>query len=88
MFPSSLPSLEYMIQFINPIKPRLYSIASHPDFVGENLHLCIIADDWKTPKGVNKEGLCSNYLRRLDVSSGNTRVVSKLYPSSITLAET
>lgn len=35
MFPSAVPSLEYMIQTIAPIKPRLYSIASHPDHVGD-----------------------------------------------------
>jgi sulfite reductase alpha subunit-like flavoprotein len=34
-WPSTLPSLDYLVQYIPPIKPRLYSIASHPDFVGE-----------------------------------------------------
>lgn len=64
-FPSSVPKLEYMLQYINPIKPRLYSIASHPDFVGDQIHLCVICDDWKTPSGKFQEGLCSNYLRDL-----------------------
>jgi sulfite reductase alpha subunit-like flavoprotein len=27
-FPSALPSLEYLIEYIPAIKPRLYSIAS------------------------------------------------------------
>lgn len=35
MFPSAIPSMEHLIQFVPQIKPRLYSIASHPDLVGE-----------------------------------------------------
>jgi len=35
MFPSTLTSLDYLAQYIPIIKPRLYSIASHPDWVGE-----------------------------------------------------
>ena len=31
-FPSTVPKIEYMLQYINPIKPRLYSIASHPEY--------------------------------------------------------
>lgn len=62
-----MPTLEHLLEFVPLIKPRLYSIASHPDFVGENnLNLCVIADDWNTPSGVYREGLCSNYLRRVD----------------------
>lgn len=34
-FPSAIPSMEYMVQHISPIKPRLYSIASHPELVGD-----------------------------------------------------
>ena len=30
-FPSAIPKLEYLLQYISPIKPRLYSIASHPE---------------------------------------------------------
>lgn len=85
-FKSAMPSIEYMAQYINPIKPRLYSIASHPDIVGDQIHLCIIADDWKTPSGKYQKGLCSNYLR--DLKAGSDKVVGKLYPSSIELAPT
>lgn len=55
-----------MVQYIPPIKPRLYSIASHPSFVGEQIHLCVICDDWTTPKKRFREGLCSNYLKDLN----------------------
>jgi len=65
-FPSTVPKLDYMVQYIPPIKPRLYSIASHPSFVGDQIHLCVICDDWTTPKKVFREGLCSNYLKDLD----------------------
>jgi len=34
-YPSTVAGIEYLVQHITPIKPRLYSIASHPEFVGE-----------------------------------------------------
>lgn len=87
MFPSAMPSIEYLVQHIAPIKPRLYSIASHPDFVGDQIHLCVIADDWNTPSGKYQQGLCSNYLRTLEPKSETGLVTAKLYPSSITIHE-
>ena len=50
-FPSSTPTVEYMIEYFPLIKPRLYSIASAQEFSGDNLELCIILNDWKTPSG-------------------------------------
>lgn len=85
-FPSTVPKLDYLAQYIPPIKPRLYSIASHPDFVGEQIHLCVICDDWKTPSNVEREGLCSNYLKNLSPQEGD-QIVSKLYPASISIHE-
>jgi len=65
MFPSTIPSLNYLAQYIPPIKPRLYSIASHPDYVGECIQLCIVVDDWTTPSGKYQAGLCSDYLTKI-----------------------
>jgi len=62
MFPSTLPALNYIAQFIPPIKPRLYSIASNPDKCGEEVHLCVIVDDWTTPSKKYRRGHCSGYL--------------------------
>lgn len=45
-YPSALPSLEYLLEYIPVIKPRLYSIASSMSEVNEKVQLCIILNDW------------------------------------------
>lgn len=35
LYPSALPKMEYLLQYVPKIKPRLYSIASHPDLIGD-----------------------------------------------------
>jgi len=71
LYPSAMPSLEYLLQYVPLIKPRLYSIASHPDLVGEKIELCVIAENWKTPSGKERKGLCSNYLRTIEPKGNN-----------------
>ena len=56
---------EHLLEFIPTIRPRLYSIASAPDVDGDNLQLCIIFDDWTTPSGRYRHGLCTGYLKDL-----------------------
>jgi len=51
-YPSALPSLDYMTEYIPNIKPRLYSIASSPEMKGDNLELCIVLNDWTTKPGI------------------------------------
>ena len=50
-YPSAPPTLEYLLEFIPKIKPRLYSIASSNAYCGNKIQLCIVLDDWNTPKG-------------------------------------
>lgn len=80
MFPSTIPDLDYLAQYIPPVKPRLYSIASHPDFVGDQIQLCIVVDDWTTPSKKYRRGLCSDYLTT--IKKGDN-VCAKMYPASI-----
>eukprot|EP01083_Nonionella_stella_P091619 256215_1 len=61
-FSSARPSIEHMIDYIPRIKPRLYSIASSAAESPDNISLCVVVDDWTTPSGKYKRGLCSNYL--------------------------
>lgn len=61
-YPSTRLELGYLLDHIQPIKPRLYSIASSQEMHGDNLQLCIIKDDWTTPSGRYRQGLCTRYL--------------------------
>ena len=47
MFPSTAVNFERLVEFVPAIKPRLYSIASAQEMKGNNLELCIIAEDWE-----------------------------------------
>merc|ERR1719436_1379152 len=69
MFPSARPEVETLVDYIPKIKPRLYSIASSPNMDPEQIHLCVIVDDWNTPGGRYKRGLCSDYLTHNEVGS-------------------
>lgn len=80
MFRSTIPSIDYLCQYIPTIKPRLYSIASHPDFVGEKIELCIVVDDWETPAKKYRRGLCSDYLTKITVGSN---IVGRISEASI-----
>lgn len=68
--------LEYLLDFLPPIRPRLYSIASAPDVDGDNLQLCIVADDWVTPSDRLRHGLTTNYLKNLTVSKAEPEMVA------------
>lgn len=62
-YPSAKPSLDYLLDYVPKIKPRLYSIASSPNVHPEEIHMCIIQDDWWTPKSADQDpkwGLANN----------------------------
>jgi len=80
MFPNAQVPLEYLIDFVPTIKPRLYSIASSQEMRGENLHLCVVGDDWTTPSGVYRHGNCTQYLKDLPVGSD---LLAKVNPAAI-----
>jgi len=65
MFPSTLLSLDYMMEFIPNIKPRLYSIASSPEMMENDLELCIVLNDWTTRSGKYRQGLNTAYMKGL-----------------------
>eukprot|EP01062_Namystynia_karyoxenos_P065528 TRINITY_DN5917_c0_g1_i1.p1 TRINITY_DN5917_c0_g1~~TRINITY_DN5917_c0_g1_i1.p1 ORF type:complete len:2055 (+),score=809.41 TRINITY_DN5917_c0_g1_i1:120-6284(+) len=86
MFPSAKPPIEYLIEFLPPIKQRLYSIASAPAMDAERLHMCIVADDWETPKGKYQHGLCTGYLAgRAGHKPSPTEIMGKINPATFSL---
>lgn len=76
-FPSCKPSISYLIDYIPKIKPRLYSIASSPNELPNNIEMCVVVDDWDCPSGRKKEGLCSRFLTTLNVD-GQTSLLGSL----------
>eukprot|EP01059_Diplonema_ambulator_P020307 TRINITY_DN3404_c0_g1_i1.p1 TRINITY_DN3404_c0_g1~~TRINITY_DN3404_c0_g1_i1.p1 ORF type:complete len:1855 (+),score=788.42 TRINITY_DN3404_c0_g1_i1:131-5695(+) len=86
MFPSAKPPLEYLVEFVPAIKPRLYSIASSPDYDKQMLHMCIVADDWTTPKGEYKHGLTTGYLAGRGGHTGSpSHINGRINPAAFAL---
>ncbi|KAF4666657.1 hypothetical protein FOL47_003960 [Perkinsus chesapeaki] len=74
-YKSAHPPLEHLVSMIPCTKPRLYSIASSPRFVGPKaVELAIVILEWKTPSGVSRTGTGTDYIRRL--SAGNNVAVT------------
>eukprot|EP00484_Ammonia_sp_Unknown_P000272 CAMPEP_0197022220 /NCGR_PEP_ID=MMETSP1384-20130603/3125_1 /TAXON_ID=29189 /ORGANISM="Ammonia sp." /LENGTH=1795 /DNA_ID=CAMNT_0042450221 /DNA_START=521 /DNA_END=5908 /DNA_ORIENTATION=- len=86
-YPSARPSIEHMIDYIPRIKPRLYSIASSPAEHPDNIALCIVVDDWTTPSGVYRRGLCSNYLTTRTPDHKDT-VIAKVNAGVVSMPNT
>jgi len=63
LFPSARVPLEYVIDFVLPIKPRLYSIASAPEMFPDQIQLCIVQEDWNTSKGEERHGQSTWFVR-------------------------
>ena len=88
MFQSSRLELDYLLDHIPRIKPRLYSIASSHDMHKDSVHLCIVKDDWMTPSGKHRHGLCTRYLAGLS-NGGTPDIVSgKMNAAGITIPDT
>ncbi|SPO27567.1 related to MET10 - sulfite reductase flavin-binding subunit [Ustilago trichophora] len=82
MFPSARLPIDQLINLVEPIKPRHYSIASAQSAVGESIHLLIVTVDWKTPSGSPRYGQCTRYLSELKPGA---KVTVSLKPSVMKL---
>lgn len=85
MYPSTKMSLEYLIDNIPRIKPRLYSIASSSEMHPDSVQLCIVKEDWTTPSGVYKHGMCTRYLAEQQPPN---LVAGKMNAAGITVPDT
>merc|ERR1712048_174739 len=87
-YPSAVPSLGHLIDYVPDIKPRLYSIASSPRMRGEDeCHLCIIRNDWTTPSGTFRVGQCTRWLEELDLTGG-LRLPATVHKAAVIMPET
>lgn len=62
-------SLENISKKLGNIQPRLYSIASSQDFVGDEVHLTVGVNNWENSNGETIPGIASNYIK--DLSEGD-----------------
>lgn len=88
LYPSSKLSLEYLLDHVPRIKPRLYSIASSMEMHKDMLHLCIVKDDWKTASGQVRYGLCTRYLAGQSLGGSPDLVSGKINAAGITIPDT
>ena len=82
-FPSCQMTTENMLEFIPNIKPRLYSIASAQEQMGDTLQLCIIADDWYSPSGVYRHGTSTAYLKGLQPDQRDTFIAGNIVAGGV-----
>lgn len=62
----------------------MYSVASANSFVGENIELCVILNDWTTPSGKYRSGLNSTYLTTLQTGG---KVAAKMTKGGVNMAK-
>ncbi len=67
LFPSCCPPATVFLAAVQPMPPRYYSAASSPLVVGKEYaqFAFSIADFWCTESGVQRKGLCTNWLEGL-----------------------
>jgi len=60
---------EEIIGLLNPVSPRLYSIASSPNAHEGEVHLTVARSPFYTPEGHEKFGICSDFLGHKSVDA-------------------
>lgn len=88
MYPSAKLNLEYLIDHVPRIRPRLYSIASASEMHGEMLHLCVVKEDWDTPSGKHRHGMSTRYLASRSLGGSPDLVSTKMNAAGITIPDT
>ncbi|MBN8709707.1 MAG: sulfite reductase [Verrucomicrobia bacterium 61-8] len=61
-YPLASVDLAALLEILDPIAPRLYSISSSPAAHPGELHLTVARNSFTTESGAKGEGLCSSYL--------------------------
>ena len=88
LYPSAKLNLEYLVDHVPRIKPRLYSIASASEMHGDKLHLCIVKDDWNTPSGRYRQGTSTRYLAKQGLDNEPSLVATKMNAAGIEIPDT
>ncbi|EER04711.1 pyruvate:ferredoxin oxidoreductase/NADPH-cytochrome P450, putative [Perkinsus marinus ATCC 50983] len=76
-YTSARPSLDQLITLIPCTKPRLYSIASSPRFVGPKaIELAVVIVNWTTPSGARRTGTATDYIQRIVPGQKTTATIT------------
>lgn len=86
-FQTAHPPLVELIKLIPPIKARHYSISSFMKMHPNQVHLLVVAVDWKTPKERKRYGQCTRYLAGLNPEQGEITVAVDIMTSVMTLPD-
>jgi len=70
-FPSLDFPLAFFLDSIPTLKPRQFSISSSPLAHGNRIHITVALVSYKTPFQRRKVGVCSSFIRNLDMSKRN-----------------
>jgi sulfite reductase (NADPH) flavoprotein alpha-component len=65
----NLADFESVLQILNPVSPRLYSIASSPSAHEGEIHLTVARSLFYTAENTKKFGVCSDFLAQKTVGS-------------------
>ena len=87
-WPSTKLNLEYLLDYVPRIKPRLYSIASSADMHPDELHLCIVKEDWESPTGEVRYGLATRYLSDKGLDSTPDLIAANMNAAGINVPDT
>eukprot|EP00871_Galdieria_phlegrea_P005493 jgi/Galph1/5945/GphlegSOOS_G4589.1 len=63
-FRHARPSIEELVQFLPPLRPRPFSIASAPSYHRGEIHICVSLVRYRDCFGFERHGLCSSFLKR------------------------
>jgi len=88
-FPSCSVSIGHLLDYIPDLKPRLYSIASSSRLRSDDeVHLCIIRNDWTATSGRDRTGVCTSWLDEMAVGAHlGIPVHTTIHPSAVTLPD-
>ncbi|KAL8666931.1 MAG: hypothetical protein Q9202_001171 [Teloschistes flavicans] len=81
-FPSAHPSFHEIVQIVNPMKRREYSIASCQKVTPNSVALMIVVVGWVDPKGRDRFGQATRFLHKLKVGA---QVTVSIKPSVMKL---
>lgn len=70
-FKSATLPLEWLLQTVPRLKPRLFSIASSPLLHPRTVHLTVAIVDWVTPFKRRRRGVCTSWLAGLTPGEGS-----------------
>eukprot|EP00485_Elphidium_margaritaceum_P010876 CAMPEP_0202690710 /NCGR_PEP_ID=MMETSP1385-20130828/5619_1 /ASSEMBLY_ACC=CAM_ASM_000861 /TAXON_ID=933848 /ORGANISM="Elphidium margaritaceum" /LENGTH=1757 /DNA_ID=CAMNT_0049346001 /DNA_START=418 /DNA_END=5691 /DNA_ORIENTATION=+ len=82
-FPSAMPELSYLLEYVPQLQRRLYSIANSPKMNPDKIELFVAKNDWVTQTAQEyREGVCTKFMQDLNPER-NDWVFAKVHGGTI-----